>query len=147
MLTIFYKYCWWYYYCYLCWRYCSTLSMINFSICGGNRVGFSTWIGSTRHCRLGVESGLLISVLHKNQLVSFECSNNCAVIDVNGSFFVQNLFLYLYKSTVRPWMGYCYHLWAFARNCYLDILSKLQKQVSITVGPMLCASLERLAHR
>lgn len=34
---------------------------------------------------------MLISVLHKSQLVSFEYSINCGVIDVkmNGTFFVQ----------------------------------------------------------
>ena len=36
---------------------------------------------------------------------------------------------YLYKSTIRPCMEYCCHVWAGARSCYLDLLDKLQKQI------------------
>ena len=34
--------------------------------------------------------------------------------------------LYLYKSTVQPFMEYCCHVWASAPSCYLDLLDKLQ---------------------
>ena len=54
--------------------------------------------------------------------------------------------LYLYKSTIRPCMGYCCHVWAGAPSCYLGLLDKLQKQICRTVGPSLAASLEPLAH-
>ena len=30
--------------------------------------------------------------------------------------------LYLYKSTILPCMEYCYHIWAGAPSCYLDLL-------------------------
>ena len=33
--------------------------------------------------------------------------------------------LYLYKSTIRPCMEYCCHVWAGAPSCYLDLLDKL----------------------
>ena len=39
--------------------------------------------------------------------------------------------LYLYKSTIRPYMEYCCHVWAGAPSCYLDSLA---------------ASLEHFAH-
>ena len=55
--------------------------------------------------------------------------------------------LYLYKSTIRPCMEYCCHVWAGAPSCYLDLLDKLQKQICRIVGPSLAASLEPLAHR
>ena len=55
--------------------------------------------------------------------------------------------LYLYKSTIRPCMEYCCHVWAGAPNCYLDSLDKLQKRICRIVGPSLAASLEPLAHR
>ena len=55
--------------------------------------------------------------------------------------------LYLYKSTIRPCIGYCCHVWAGARSCYLEMLDKLQKWICRTVGPSLAASLEPLAHR
>ena len=34
---------------------------------------------------------------------------------------------YLYKSIILPCMEYCCHVWAGARNCYLELLYKLQK--------------------
>ena len=55
--------------------------------------------------------------------------------------------LYLYKSTIRPCMEYCCHVWAGAPSCYLDLLDKLQNRICRTVGPSLAASLEPLAHR
>ena len=54
--------------------------------------------------------------------------------------------LYLYRSTIRPCMEYCCHVWADAPSCYLDLLEKLQKRICRTVGPSLSASLEPLAH-
>ena len=55
--------------------------------------------------------------------------------------------LILYKSTVRPFMEYCCHVWVGARSCYLELLDKLQKGICRTVGPSVAASLEPLAHR
>ena len=55
--------------------------------------------------------------------------------------------LYLYKSTIRPCVEYCCHVWAGAPSCYLDLLDKLQKRICRIVGPSLAASLEPLAHR
>ena len=55
--------------------------------------------------------------------------------------------LYLYKSTIRPCMEYCCHVWAGAPSYYLDLLDKLQKRICRIVGPSLPASLEPLAHR
>ena len=48
--------------------------------------------------------------------------------------------LYLYKSTIWPYMEYCCHI------CYLELLDKLQKRICRTVGPSLATSLEPLAH-
>ena len=55
--------------------------------------------------------------------------------------------LYLYKSTIRPCMEYCCHVWAGAPSCYLELLDKPQKLIFRTIGPLLAASLEPLAHR
>ena len=54
--------------------------------------------------------------------------------------------LYLYKSTIRPCMEHCCHVWAGAPSCYLNLLDKLQKRICRIVGPSLAASLEPLAH-
>ena len=62
-------------------------------------------------------------------------------------FLSPEVVLYLYKSTIRPCMEYCCHVWAGAPSCYLDLLDKLQKRIYRIVGPSLAASLEPLAHR
>ena len=62
-------------------------------------------------------------------------------------FLSPEVVLYLYKSTTRPCMEYCCHVWAGAPSCYLELLEKLQKQICRTVGPSLAASFEPLAHR
>ena len=54
--------------------------------------------------------------------------------------------LYLHKSTIRPCIEYCCHVWAGAPSCYLQLLDKLQKQICRIVGHSLAASLEPLAH-
>ena len=33
--------------------------------------------------------------------------------------------LYLYKSTIQPYMEYCCHIWVGAPSCYLELLDKL----------------------
>ena len=62
-------------------------------------------------------------------------------------FLSPEIALYLYKSTIRPCMEYCCHVWAGAPSCCLQLLDKLQKRISRTAGPSLAASLEPLAHR
>ena len=54
--------------------------------------------------------------------------------------------LYLCKSTMRPCMKYCFHVWAGAPSCYLELLDELQKRICRAVGPSLAASIEALAH-
>ena len=60
------------------------------------------------------------------------------------SFFTDVVALYFFKSTMQPWMEYCFLVWTGAPSCYLDILDKLQKWVWRTVGHSLAASLELL---
>ena len=55
--------------------------------------------------------------------------------------------LYLYKSTIRPCMEHCCHVWAGAPSCYLELLNKLQKRICRTVSPSLAGSIEPLTHR
>ena len=49
--------------------------------------------------------------------------------------------LYLYKSIIGPYMEYRCHVWASDPSCYLDILKKLQKRISRTIGPSPATSL------
>ena len=54
--------------------------------------------------------------------------------------------LYLYKSTIRPCIEYCCHVWSGTPGCYLKLLDRLQNRICRTVGPSFAASLEPLAH-
>ena len=63
------------------------------------------------------------------------------------NFLSTEVALYLYKSTIRPCMEHCCHVWVGAPSCYMELLDKLQKQICRTVGPSLATSLEPLAHR
>ena len=60
--------------------------------------------------------------------------------------FSLKLALCLYKSSIRPYMKYCYHIWAGTPNCYLDMLDKLQKNLCRTVSLSLAAPLKILVH-
>ena len=53
---------------------------------------------------------------------------------------------YLYKSTIRPCMEYCCHVWADAPSCYLELLDELQKRICSTVVSSRAASLEPFTH-
>ena len=57
-------------------------------------------------------------------------------------FLSSEVALYLYKSTIRPCMEYCFHVWAGAPSCYLELLDTLQKRICRIVGASLAASLE-----
>lgn len=75
-----------------------------------------------------------------------------AVKKIGSLFRVRNCLspktiLYLYKSSIRPCMEYCCHLWAGAPANCLNLLNRLQKRISNIVGPELASGLHSLAHR
>ena len=74
-------------------------------------------------------------------------SKKIGALNRSMKFLSPEVALYLYKSTIRPWMEYCCHFWAGAPSCYMELLDKLQKRICRTIGPSLAASLEPLAHR
>ena len=74
-------------------------------------------------------------------------SKKIGVLIRSMKFLSPEVALHLYKSTIRPCMKYCCHVWAGAPSCYLELLDKLQKRICKTVGPSLVASLQPLAHR
>ena len=63
------------------------------------------------------------------------CSMKCRFFEVA---------LYDCRSIMWSCMEYCFHLWAVALSCYLELLDKLQKQICRTVGPSPASSLESL---
>ena len=118
----------------------------------------------------GAGSGLLISLLEKLKLVSFDQSNNTDAIDVkmDGSVLEEKSsfkMLGLTFSSKLDWGSYIisiakttlknigalicsmkfqreFHVWAGAPSCYLELLDKLQKPICRTIGPSLAGSLE-----
>ena len=54
--------------------------------------------------------------------------------------------LYLYKSTIRPCIEYCCHVWAGFPLCYLELLDNKKEWICRTFGPSLATCLELLAH-
>ena len=44
-------------------------------------------------------------------------------------FLSPEVVLYLYKSTIRPCMEYCCHVWSGDLSCYLELFDKLQKWI------------------
>ena len=81
-------------------------------------------------------------------IISFAktASQKIGALICSMKFLSPEVALYLYKSTIRPCMEYCCHVWAGAPSCYLGLLDKLQKRIWRTVGPSLAASLEPLAY-
>ena len=57
---------------------------------------------------------------------------------------VPEVALYLYEYTIRPCMENCCHVWI--SSCNMELLNKLQNQIYRTVGPILAAFHELLAH-
>ena len=74
-------------------------------------------------------------------------SKKIGALILSMKFLSPEVALYLYKSTIRPYMEYCCHVWAGVASWYLDLLDKLTKRIRRIVGPSLAASLEPLAHR
>ena len=79
--------------------------------------------------------------------IAKSASNKIRALIRSMKFLSPKVVLYLYKSTIRPCVEYCCHVWAVTPSCYLDLLDKLQKRVCRIVGPSLAASLKPLAHR
>ena len=84
-------------------------------------------------------SSYIISVAKtiSKKIGSLICSMKCLSPEV---------VLYLYKSIIHSCMEYCCHIWTGTLSCYLELLSKLDKQICWTVGPSLAASPEPLTH-
>ena len=60
------------------------------------------------------------------------------------------IYIYIYKIFKNLTYDYAWNTIVMSRlvapSCYLELLRRLQKQISRTVGPSLAASLEPLVH-
>ena len=66
--------------------------------------------------------------------VTKKASKKIGALIRSMKFFTPEVTLYIYKSSILPGMEYCCHVWAGAPSCYLELLSKLQKQICRTIG-------------
>ena len=64
-------------------------------------------------------------------------SKKIGALTHSTKFLSPEVVLYLYKSTIRPCVEYCWHVWAGAHSYYLGLLDKLQKPLCRTVGASL----------
>lgn len=55
--------------------------------------------------------------------------------------------LYLYKSTIRPCIEYCCHIWGGAPADSLNLLDRIQHRICNAIGPNLSRKLDSLSHR
>ncbi len=62
-------------------------------------------------------------------------------------FFSPESILQIYKTTIRPCMEYCCHIWAGAPSAYLGVLDKIQRRICNLIGPDLASRLQSLSHR
>ena len=58
-----------------------------------------------------------------------------------------SLIVSIRSSLTQLYMERCFHFWADAPSCYLELSDKLQKRIYRTAGPSLASALEPLAHR
>ena len=98
-----------------------------------------SFLGLTLSCKLDWGSYIIS--------IAKTASNKIGALIRSVKFFSTEVALYLYKSTIRPCMEYCCHIWAGAPSCYLELLDKLEKRKCRTVSPSPATSLEPLAHR
>ena len=61
--------------------------------------------------------------------IAKSASKKIGAIIRSMKFLSAEVALYLYKSTIRPCMEYCCHVWAGAPSCFLELLDKLQKRI------------------
>ena len=74
------------------------------------------------------------------QPIASAVSKKIGVLICSLNFGSPKVPLYLYKTSIWPWMTCCCYVWAGDPNCYLDMLDKPQKQVCRTVGSSRAAS-------
>ena len=92
-------------------------------------VNFS--IGKTQFVLFGClsNSGQISSKMEwVSDIVSFPKTNfkKARTLISSMKFFSSAVVLYLFKCTMRPYMGYCCHVWANAPAFYLDMLDNLR---------------------
>ena len=85
---------------------------------------------------------------HYIQNIAMASSRKVGSLYRSQRFLTPETILHLYKSTIRPCMEYCSHLWAGApKSQGLNLLDRVQKRIVNLVGSELSANLQPLSHR
>ena len=63
------------------------------------------------------------------------------------SYLTPESILYLYKSSIRPCIEYCCHIWAGAPADCLSLLDRIQRRICNAIGQDLSSKLDSLSHR
>ena len=73
----------------------------------------------------------------ESYIISFTktTSEKIGALICSMKFLSREVALCLYKSTIQQCIKYCYHVWASAPGCYLELLDELQKQICRTGDP------------
>ena len=81
------------------------------------------------------------------QTVSKRASQRIGCLYRASRYLHPQALLYLYKSTVRPLMEHCCHLWAGAPRSHLSALDRVERRVRNLVGHSLAEQLQPLSVR
>ena len=71
--------------------------------------------------------------LGSNISIAKTASKKTGALACSMKFLSPEVALHLYKSTIRPCMEYCCHVWTGASSCCLELSDKLQNCICRTV--------------
>ena len=81
------------------------------------------------------------------QSISKQAAQRIGSLYRASSYLPPQTVCYLYKSTIRPLMEYCCHLWAGAPQTHLNLLERVEKRVKNLMGEKLASKLQPLSVR
>ena len=81
------------------------------------------------------------------QSIALSAARKTASLYRARQHFSSESILHIYKSTIRPCLEYCCHIWGGAPYVHLELLDRIQRRISNIIGPDLSAKLQSLAHR
>ena len=82
------------------------------------------------------------------QSIAKQASQRVGSLFRSQRYLTKDALLYLYKTSIRPCMEYCSHLWSGAPKAgCLDLLDRVQKRMLNLIGVDLAHRLDPLSHR
>ena len=108
-----------------------TLNVIRYLICGSNQNWLMNWllVGKSYFKMLGLTFSSKLDWVSYIISIAKTASKKIGALIRSMKFLSPEAALYLNKSTIRPCMEYCCHVWGGAPSCYLELLEKLQNWI------------------